>query len=399
MFGEVKGLTKSGWIAALPCGVLAFALATQSAQAGNYYDVLAGQTPLLHFGFNETVNPQDTSTIATEVDNLDLLLGAGNFAADANLGIDTVVGVASLEPSSGFDGFDAGNTGFNFNTLSGNCLVMSLTNPLNSMGMSAGSFSTWVRSTDPSPDGLGTAGMLYLGDEGGGEVMNVRFANLPDGSGVFTIELSTDDVPTIYAETDGTTDYSDGEWHHVVATWGYDGVLDSGFLNIYVDGGDLAGGEQDTATFDSISFPNIWIGDEIMDFDYRQRMGKGRANAMRYNGDMDESALWNRVLTAEEVKAQYDAAFAVGGLDGDLDGDGFVGLDDLDIILRNWNLNVPPGDAAADPTGDGYVGLEDLDIVLNHWNEGTPSSAVVPEPAALSVLGLGGLVLIRRNKR
>ena len=57
---------------------------------------------------------------------------------------------------------------------------------------------------------------------------------------------------------------------------------------------------------------------------------------------------------------------------GDLDGDGFVGLSDLDIILNNWNQNVPPADPAADPSGDDYVGLDDLDIILNHWNEGTP---------------------------
>ncbi len=60
---------------------------------------------------------------------------------------------------------------------------------------------------------------------------------------------------------------------------------------------------------------------------------------------------------------------------GDLDGDGFVGLSDLDIILNNWNLNVPPGDPLADPTGDNFVGLADLDIVLNNWNAGTPPAA------------------------
>ena len=52
---------------------------------------------------------------------------------------------------------------------------------------------------------------------------------------------------------------------------------------------------------------------------------------------------------------------------GDLNGDGFVGLDDLDIILGNWNLNVPPGDPLADVSGpggvpDGFVGLDDLDV-------------------------------------
>ncbi len=85
------------------------------------------------------------------------------------------------------------------------------------------------------------------------------------------------------------------------------------------------------------------------------------------------------------------------GLEGDLNGDGFVGLDDLDIVLGAWNQTVPPADAAADPSGDGYVGLDDLDIVLNNWNNGTPPASVVPEPATLALLGLGTFAMLRRR--
>ena len=78
-------------------------------------------------------------------------------------------------------------------------------------------------------------------------------------------------------------------------------------------------------------------------------------------------------------------------LTGDLDADGFVGLNDLDIILNNWNLSVPPADPAADPTNDGFVGLDDLDLVLNNWNNGTPppaTTASIPEPTSCIILGL-----------
>jgi len=87
-----------------------------------------------------------------------------------------------------------------------------------------------------------------------------------------------------------------------------------------------------------------------------------------------------------------------GGLDGDLNGDGFVGLDDLDIILQNWNQNVPPANPLADPSGDGFVGLADLDILLNNWNAGTPPANAVPEPASLALFTIAGLSALSRRR-
>ena len=84
-------------------------------------------------------------------------------------------------------------------------------------------------------------------------------------------------------------------------------------------------------------------------------------------------------------------------LPGDFNGDGYVGLDDLQIILDHWNQTVPNGSlSSGDPNGDGYVGLDDLQIILDHWNIGAvPVPQTIPEPAAgigLAVLGLGGLM-------
>lgn len=75
-------------------------------------------------------------------------------------------------------------------------------------------------------------------------------------------------------------------------------------------------------------------------------------------------------------------------LDGDLDGDGFVGIADLNIVLGNWNQNVPSGDPLADPSGDDFVGIADLNVVLGNWNAGAPPAAVVPEPAGVAIFAL-----------
>jgi len=88
---------------------------------------------------------------------------------------------------------------------------------------------------------------------------------------------------------------------------------------------------------------------------------------------------------------------------GDLDGDGFVGIDDLNIVLSNWNQNVTAGDSSlGDPSNDGFVGIDDLNTVLGNWNAGTPPTAnqlsgLVPEPTSLLILTAGAGLLLRRR--
>ncbi len=87
------------------------------------------------------------------------------------------------------------------------------------------------------------------------------------------------------------------------------------------------------------------------------------------------------------------------GLLGDLDSDGFVGINDLNIVLADWNQNVPPADPLADPSGDGFVGIDDLNTVLGNWNAGTPPvvNMNIPQPATLS-LALAGAIALLRSK-
>ncbi|MDZ4821697.1 MAG: PEP-CTERM sorting domain-containing protein [Planctomycetota bacterium] len=87
----------------------------------------------------------------------------------------------------------------------------------------------------------------------------------------------------------------------------------------------------------------------------------------------------------------------------DLNGDGFVGQDDLNLILSNWGDSVPSGDPLqGDPSDDGFVGQDDLNLVLGSWGKGTPLVSAVPEPTSLALFAIGaigGLALIARRRK
>ncbi|GAB4108523.1 MAG: hypothetical protein Kow00105_15800 [Phycisphaeraceae bacterium] len=87
---------------------------------------------------------------------------------------------------------------------------------------------------------------------------------------------------------------------------------------------------------------------------------------------------------------------------GDIDGDGFVGITDLNILLTNWNLSVPKGDTSQGDLageGDGFVGIDDLNFLLSLWNTGSPPAMAfaIPEPSGL-LMGLPIVLSLLRRR-
>jgi hypothetical protein len=134
--------------------------------------------------------------------------------------------------------------------------------------------------------------------------------------------------------------------------------------------------------------------------------GEDPDQRVMYVGDFNNPAApfccqtLNRELHPDDIAG---AVFTY-GLRGDLDSDGFVGISDLNIVLGNWNQNVPPGDPLADPNADGFVGIDDLNTVLGNWNAGTPpsipQSTPAPEPITALILAAAvpGLLPRRRDR-
>ena len=157
-----------------------------------------------------------------------------------------------------------------------------------------------------------------------------------------------------------------------------------------------AGGTLDVALDASVSA--LAEGDTYDLFDFASASGTFATINLP---TLDSGLEWD--LSNLYVTGEISVA-TVSAIPGDLNGDGYVGLDDLQPILDHWNQNVTVGDPMmgdiSGPGGvpDGYVGLDDLQPVFDHWNEGVPPTpSSIPEPASLVLLSLGGLALMRRR--
>lgn len=143
--------------------------------------------------------------------------------------------------------------------------------------------SSWVKI--PS----GSGGGVVIGKTLAGVYRWYLTAN-GSGDGNFRVRCSLGDV---YQAFTPTTALGDNTWHHLVVVW--DGLLNTDGLLAYIDGVEVATpGSDSCATRSDDSGGVVEIG----------YYGAGNQS---FGGKLDEVRIYNRALSAAEVKQLYNA--------------------------------------------------------------------------------------------
>jgi len=299
-------------------------------------------------------------------------------------------------------------------------------------------FTNWGRATPDTtyqqwrgPSNGGTPALA-----GGGENFTTIFGiNAPDNDhynpiGTATAEYLDEDRNStgvtsgflIAGNQNSYSFFASADWELIVPDYGYgDGVTTTVILQMEISGNELLIG---SGTPSNPTAPNTV---KLDGFDWVDHVELSRSPAVGGGFNTFDVTHWFRfeLLNNDPVHVlefdSYDPSLGVfddllhghmstlaiavdtyaplSVIEGDLSGDGFVGIDDLGIVLGNWNQNVPPADPLADPSGDGFVGIDDLNLVLANWNSGTPpATSNVPEPAGLVISCLLSVPLLSRRR-
>jgi len=94
----------------------------------------------------------------------------------------------------------------------------------------------------------------------------------------------------------------------------------------------------------------------------------------------------------------FDLIFSIPMIPGDLNDDGFVGGEDLNIVLNNWGSVVNIGNLLkGDFHNDGFIDGIDLNGVLCNWGNCIPPTAI-PEPSTVMFISIGFVLRIIKNR-
>ena len=130
--------------------------------------------------------------------------------------------------------------------------------------------------------------------------------------------------PGIIRTVTSTNAYRDGNWHHVVASQGWDG------MKLFVDG-QLVGSLPDDMSQDYLGFWRVG-GDTLSSW-------PSQPSSNYFAGQIDEVAVYNRVLTSQEVSEHHLKGTGVAAPTAAFT----ATTDDLEVSVNGSTSSAPPG--------------------------------------------------------
>lgn len=150
--------------------------------------------------------------------------------------------------------------------------------------------SAWIKSDSQ------TAQMIYSKMEGSGNYQGFLFGIYWGGEvgdrGKLIFNLRNSYLDTNLLQTCSTNIVNDGNWHYVVAT--YNGTSNIFGVSLFIDGQR----ETLTSTTDSLSLTTVTSSPANIG-------GRNSEGSWPFNGAIDEVMIYNRSLSADEVKELY----------------------------------------------------------------------------------------------
>lgn len=299
----MRGIPISGKSCAL-LGPLLCAFAAQVSQAGSYSDAVLADNPLAYYRLNES-----TGSTAASIGS-----AAGVDATYVNIPGATATNTSALDQAGPpLPGFDASNRSVFFEPEDGPAsdgsdtpLIVKAwdaigTDPLALDGSTGLTIEAWIRRSTPTvTSGAENEGIASrYQQDGAGLGSGGRSYNLFYDNDINAIAMAvSDDGAFKSAGVLEATDFDVpvGEWLHVVGTYAPPSGPDPATMAIFVNGEEVA---NRTTTLNSLfsGAADFWIGQQFT-----------TADNWTFEGNIDEVAIYDQVLSDQAILGHYQAA-------------------------------------------------------------------------------------------
>jgi hypothetical protein len=359
----------------------------------------AQPTAVAHWSFDTDTLTLEGGNIAAAADS------AGNHDASV-----LATGVGAAGPSTPFLASDsvAGPFGQGLRFNGDNYMVFdNLTELMQSAGAPSYTVSLWINWQNAAPPGGPTPFQTFStwgNGPNGTPNDTARYSYAFGANGASAIrgqtrhESASQAGTDIYARTTTVpSPVNDGAWH--MMTWTFDTTL--GALNVYYDGAHVEMFQSGAASFQMADNTSPYGS-----FGLKGDEGNIANRFLPANTHLDEVWVFDSVLTAEEVEVLFNQnGFGPPPVPGDVNGDGFVTLDDFQPIQDNFRMMVASR-TDGDLVRNGVVDFHDFREWKTAFLAGGGSLAdidfgflsSVPEPSAGMLVLLGGCAVAGRRE-